>query len=100
MLTPKISWAGALHPQKTFKISEYDISSTVLYLYQPANHYKHYTYQSLARTNAFRPTYPNPHLSTPDALKLAKMQPRVHRQGPQAPDFHNSDPTSPLGGTK
>ena len=88
MSSSVISSAGARHPRESPKISECDAISLFLYSYSTVKYCKHYTYKILidgVRQN-HKPT--NPHCPLQNALKLAKTQPRVQRQGAQALSFH------------
>jgi hypothetical protein len=95
MLTSENLCAGARHPQKSFRISECDTFLPFLYPSPPANHCMYYTYKSSSSRAPQIPQPTNPHRAPRNALKLAKTQLRVQRQGLPAAIFHpqNSDPS-------
>lgn len=86
--------AGTRHPQESCKISECDAFLPFLFPSLTANHCTTCSYISLSNGERRNHQPTNPHRAPQNALKLAKTQLRVQRQGLPAAIFHpqNSDP--------
>src|SRR6266581_9624494 len=90
MLSSETSSAGARQPQESPKIS----ISSFLCFSSRVNYCNHYTYITLIDGGPQNHQPTNPHSPPQNALKLAKTQPWVQRQGAQTPSFHTSQTAS------